>query len=126
MISRAHITSWRSKAPWATDARVEQDLPRDCRFFSDNFLAREISFRGGTALHKLYFNLPRRYSEDIDLVQVNAGPIGPIMNAVRTKLDAWLGNREWKQGKGRATMYFRFQSETKPITQLKLKVETNT
>lgn len=26
MIPRSHITAWRSRAPWATDAQVEQDL----------------------------------------------------------------------------------------------------
>jgi predicted nucleotidyltransferase component of viral defense system len=129
MIPRAHITAWRSKAPWSTDAQVEQDLVI-CRviveLFSDELLAREVAFRGGTALHKLHFNPPSRYSEDIDLVQVNAGPIGPIMDAVRARLDPWLGKPQWKHGKGRATFFYRFDSETKPITPLKLKVETNT
>jgi len=129
MISRAHITAWQSRAPWLTDAQVEQDLVVSraiVELFSDGFLAREVAFRGGTALHKLLFKRPTRYSEDIDLVQVNAGPIGPIMDAVRGKLDSWLGNPQWKQGRGRATFYYRFQSETKPITPLRLKVETNT
>jgi predicted nucleotidyltransferase component of viral defense system len=129
MISRAHITAWQSKAPWLTDAQVEQDLVVSraiVELFSDSFLAREVAFRGGTALHKLHFERPTRYSEDIDLVQVNAGPIGPIMDAVRGKLDSWLGNPQWKQGRGRATFYYRFQSETKPITPLRLKVEMNT
>ncbi len=129
MIPRAHITAWRSKAPWSTDAQVEQDLVI-CRaiveLFSDEFLTDEVAFRGGTALHKLHFDPPSRYSEDIDLVQVNAGPIGPIMDAVRARLDPWLGKPQWKQGKGRATFYYRFESETKPVTPLKLKVETNT
>jgi hypothetical protein len=26
MIPRAHITAWRSQAPWPTDAQIEQDL----------------------------------------------------------------------------------------------------
>ena len=43
MIPRANITAWRSKAPWSTDAQVEQDLVI-CRavvdLFSDEFLAR--------------------------------------------------------------------------------------
>jgi hypothetical protein len=94
--------------------------------FSDGLLTREVAFRGGTALHNLHFDPPSRYSEDIDLVQVNAGPIGPIMGAVRDRLDPWLGQPQWKQGKGRATIFYRFESETKPITPLKLKVETNT
>ena len=129
MIPRAHITAWRSKAPWSTDAQVEQDLVISrviVELFSDELLTREVAFRGGTALHKLHFNPPSRYSEDVDLVQVNAGPIGPIKNAMRARLDSWLGKPQWKQGKGRATFFYRFESETKPITTLKLKVETNT
>lgn len=129
MIPRAHITAWRSKAPWSTDAQVEQDLVI-CRavveLFSDALLAREVAFRGGTALHKLHFNPPGRYSEDIDLVQVNAGPFGPVMDAVRRTLDPWLGKPQWKQGQGRVTFFYRFESETKPVTPLRLKVETNT
>lgn len=129
MIPRAHITDWRSKAPWSTDAQVEQDLVV-CRtlvdLYSDELLAREVSFRGGTALHKLYFDPPGRYSEDIDLVQVNAGPIGPVMRAVRDRLDSWLGTPQWKQGHGRVTFHYRFESETMPVTPLRLKVEINT
>jgi len=75
VIPRAHITAWRSAAPWATDAQVEQDLVI-CRaltdLYSEELLAREVAFRGGTALHKLHFDSPARYSEDIDLVQVPA------------------------------------------------------
>ncbi len=129
MIPRAHITAWRSKAPWSTDAQVEQDLVI-CRavvdLFSDELLAREVACRGGTALHKLHFNPPGRYSEDIDLVQVNAGPVGPVMDAVRARLDPWLGKPQWKQGHGRVSFLYRFESETKPITPLRLKVEANT
>jgi predicted nucleotidyltransferase component of viral defense system len=129
VIPRAHITAWRSKAPWSTDAQVEQDLVI-CRavvdLFSDELLARQVAFRGGTALHKLHFNSPGRYSEDIDLVQVNAGPFGPVMDAVRARLDPWLGKPQWKQGQGRVTFFYRFESEAKPITPLRLKVETNT
>lgn len=129
MIPRAHITAWRSAAPWATDAQVEQDLII-CRaltdLYSEELLAREVAFRGGTALHKLHFDSPARYSEDIDLVQVNAGPIGPVMQAIRVRLDSWLGSPQWKQGQGRVTLYYRFESETRPVTPLRLKVEINT
>ena len=44
--------------------------------------AREaLAFRGGTALYKLHLTPPARYSEDIDLVQVAAGPIGGVSPA---------------------------------------------
>jgi predicted nucleotidyltransferase component of viral defense system len=129
VIPRAHITAWRSRVGWSTDAQVEQDLII-CRtlveLYSDELLAREVALRGGTALHKLHFDPPGRYSEDIDLVQVNAGPIGPVLNAIRARLDPWLGEPRWRQGQGRATFLYRFESETRPVTPLKLKVEINT
>ena len=54
----------------------------------------------GTALHKLYLHLPRRYSEDIDLVQVQAGPIGPIYDGVQKVLNPRLGSPSRKRGPG--------------------------
>ena len=60
---------------------VEQDLLISraiADIFSHGGLKQSLAFRGGTALHKLFLETPRRYSEDIDLVQVNTGPIGPV------------------------------------------------
>jgi predicted nucleotidyltransferase component of viral defense system len=58
MIPRAYINEWRSHAPWRSDAQVEQDLII-CRalleIFSHPLLAQQLVFRGGTALHKLFF-----------------------------------------------------------------------
>ena len=59
-------------------------------------------------------------------MQVNAGPIGPVMRAIHARLNSWLGVPQWKQGHGRVTFSYRFDSETRPVTQLKLKVEINT
>lgn len=129
MIPRAHVTAWRAQAPWATDAQVEQDLVV-CRalvdLYSDDLFSREVAFRGGTALHKLFLRPAARYSEDIDLVQVHAEPIGPVLRAMRARLDSWLGEPGWKQGQGRVTFVYRFESEMRPFTPLKLKVEINT
>jgi hypothetical protein len=69
---------------------------------------------------------PARYSEDIDLVQIRAEPIGATMNALREVLDPWLGKPQWKQNEGRVTFYYRFDSEDNPPIRLRLKVETNT
>lgn len=129
MIPRAHITAWRTHAPWSTDAQVEQDLVISraiVEVFSDPLLADNLAFRGGTALHKLHLAPPARYSEDIDLVQVKGGPIGEIMTALRQRLDSWLGAPRRKQSEGRMTMIYRFDSEIPPITPLRLKVEVNT
>jgi predicted nucleotidyltransferase component of viral defense system len=129
VIPPAHITAWRKHAPWSTDAQVEQDLII-CRaiveIFSDPVVHDRIAFRGGTALHKLYLAPPARYSEDIDLVQVEAGPIGPLIDVLRQKLDSWLGPPRRKHSEGRVTLMYRFQSEIPPITPLRLKVEINT
>ncbi len=129
MIQQAYITAWRAKAPWATDAQVEQDLALSrvlVEIFGDEDLRAQMAFRGGTALHKLFLKDPQRYSEDIDLVQVKAGPIGPAMKALRRRLDPWLGEPQWKQGAGRATFFYRFASEIPPVTPIRLKVEINT
>ena len=48
------------------------------------------------------------------------------MDALRATLDPWLGKPKWKQGEGRVTFTYRFQSEDVPPVPLKLKVETNT
>lgn len=82
--------------------------------------------RGGTALHKLYLGPASRYSEDIDLVQIRPGAIGPLIDNLRLRLDTWLGEPRRKQSEGRMTMTYRFNSEIPPITPLRLKVEVNT
>ena len=67
MIPLAQITQWRQTAPWSDDLQVEQDLILSriiIEIFADPFLYQELAFRGGTALHKLFFTPPARYSED--------------------------------------------------------------
>ena len=129
MIPRAHITAWRAHAPWATDAQVEQDLVISralVEIFSDAALAAAFAFRGGTALHKIFFQPAARYSEDIDLVQIAAEPIGPALDALRARLDPWLGTPQRTRGEGRVTLAYRFEAEGLPVTRLRLKVEINT
>ncbi|MBU1743247.1 MAG: nucleotidyl transferase AbiEii/AbiGii toxin family protein, partial [Proteobacteria bacterium] len=103
MIPRANITAWRSVAPWPDNAQVEQDLVISralVEMFRHPVVADQAVFRGGTALHKLFVQPPGRYSEDIDLVQREGGPIGPLANAIREMLDPWLGQPKWKVGEG--------------------------
>lgn len=59
--------------------------------FNDDYLREELRFRGGTALNKLHFPEPLRYSEDIDLVRTSKGPIGPVLDRLRQVL-GWLGD----------------------------------
>ena len=128
MIPRDYITEWRSQAPWVQDIQVEQDLVI-CRalveIFSHPVLVEALAFRGGTALYKLYLKPAARYSEDIDLVQKRAAPAGPVMEALRSVLEPWLGIPRWKQTEGRVTLVYRFESEDAPPINMKLKVEIN-
>lgn len=129
MIPLSAITAWRSHAPWFEDAYVEQDLALSralVELFSEPIIAAHLAFRGGTALNKLHFTPPARYSEDIDLVQVAPGPLGDIMTVMRERLTPWLGEPKWKQSQGRVTFAYRFESEVPPVTPMKLKVEINT
>lgn len=127
MIPQAYITEWASQVPWQTNEQVEQDLVI-CRalveIFSDEFLAKSLAFRGGTALHKLYLNPQPRYSEDIDLVQITAEPFGPMVDRLRERL-AFLGDPARKQKENNFTLQYRFESEFPPVQNLRLKVETN-
>lgn len=78
MIPKMHITAWSRHAPWAEQRQIEQDLIISraiVDLFSHPFLAQELRFRGGTALNKLHFPEPLRYSEDIDLVRTSEGLI---------------------------------------------------
>lgn len=129
MIPRDFITEWRAHAPWIEDSQVEQDLVISralVELFTHPVLSKALAFRGGTALYKLYLKPAARYSEDIDLVQIEAQPAGEIMDALRSMLDPWLGRAQWKQTEGRITFSYRFASEGPTPLPLKLKVEVNT
>jgi predicted nucleotidyltransferase component of viral defense system len=129
MIPRDYITAWRKEASWVQDIQVEQDLVISralVEIFSNPVLSKALAFRGGTALYKLFLKPAIRYSEDIDLVQVQAEPAGPIMAALHETLNPWLGQPATKQNAGRVTFKYKFNSEGAPPIPLKLKVEINT
>lgn len=129
MIPQANITAWRSTVPWADDAQVEQDLVLSralVELFGESTLEGKIALRGGTALNKLFIQPPSRYSEDIDLVQAAPGPIGTILDAMRKRLDHWLGLPKRSSSEGSVTLLYRFESEIPPVRPLRLKVEINT
>ncbi len=128
MIPRAHITAWRTNAPWPENEQVEQDLIVSralVELFSDSVVADGLAFCGGTALHKLFVALPCRYSEDIDLVQLRAGSIGPLPDAIRERLDPWLGTPRYKRSRGRVTLGYRYHCTFEPVQRMRLKVEIN-
>lgn len=127
MIQRAFITQWGTVVPWSSPRLVEQDLII-CRalvsIYSDPFLKEHLAFRGGTALHKLYLEPQPRYSEDIDLVQVNAEPIKETIDHLRAVL-SWLGEPVVKQKKHNNTLVFRVQPTDVGAGEIHLKVEIN-
>jgi predicted nucleotidyltransferase component of viral defense system len=127
MIPQAFVLAWAQEAPWSTNEQVEQDLVI-CRalveIFSDPFLQENLAFRGGTALHKLYLSPQPRYSEDIDLVQINAEPFGKIADQIRKRL-AFLGTPTVRQKENNFTLSYRFETTFPPVQLLRLKIETN-
>lgn len=127
MIPEIAIKEWKKTYPWQSDYQVEQDL-LICKalvaIYNDEFLAKELAFRGGTALHKLYLSPQPRYSEDIDLVQINAGPIKQILQRLGEVLN-FFPNKEVKQKRFNNTVLFRMESEIPPKIQLRIKIEIN-
>jgi hypothetical protein len=82
MIPMAYLQQWSAFAPWPDLRQIEQDLiicRALCDLFSAPKLAGRIAFRGGTAINKLLFEQPLRYSEDIDLVQTHPEAIGETL-----------------------------------------------
>ncbi len=129
MIPKAFINEWRDHAPWRLDAQVEQDLVIS-RALVDMYSVPEVrerlAFRGGTALYKLHLRPAARYSEDIDLVQIDEAPIGETLDLIRGVLDPWLGTPKRMFKEGRVNLVYRFKSEDSPSFKMRLKIEINT
>ena len=128
MIPRANVTAWQASAPWPMDSQVEQDLVLSralVEMFREPRLQERVAFRGGTALHKLLFDPPGRYSEDIDLVATVAGPAGDLFDPVRAVLDPWLGVPQRSRSARGITIIYRFETTSLPVQRMRLKVEIN-
>ncbi|MDN5871459.1 MAG: nucleotidyl transferase AbiEii/AbiGii toxin family protein [Nitrococcus sp.] len=128
MIPAMNIIAWGHVAPWAEQRQIEQDLIISralVELFSDDFLRGQLRFRGGTALNKLLFPAPLRYSEDIDLVRTTHGGIGPILDRIREVLDPWFGHAAFDQSPVAPKLNFRADAEDGGPP-LRLKVEINT
>ena len=127
MIPLAHIQQWTAHAPWPDLRQVEQDLiicRAMCDLFNHPQLQGKLAFRGGTAINKLLFVRPLRYSEDIDLVQTQPETIGGIIDGVRDAL-SWLGRCNRDQALHTTHLVFKFTPEAGGGS-LKLKIEINT
>jgi predicted nucleotidyltransferase component of viral defense system len=127
MIPINEIRAWSNVVPWINDEQIEQDLVI-CRslleIFSNEFLSKNLVFRGGTALHKLFLHPQSRYSEDIDLVQKDAAPIKEVIIRLR-KAFSYISEPVIKQKANNNTLLFRYNSENTTPISLRLKVEIN-
>jgi len=131
MIPKAYIDAWAStEAPWQEDTQVEQDLIISrilVELFQSEFLREHIAFRGGTALHKLFFSSQVRYSEDIDLVQIIEAPIKPILNEIAEQL-SFLGSKDDRNVEPSShswTAYYSYDTENPPPPTMNIKIEIN-
>lgn len=127
MIPQQNIVAWSKVAPWSEPKQVEQDLiiaRAIVLLFSDPFLHDELRFRGGTALNKLHFPKPLRYSEDIDLARTKEGASKPIWDRVHDLLDPWLGDPEYFRSPVAPAMRYTVSAADGSST-IRLKVEIN-
>jgi predicted nucleotidyltransferase component of viral defense system len=126
MIPNQNIIAWSKVAPWSELRQIEQDLiiaRAIVEIFSDPFLREELRFRGGTALNKLHFPEPLRYSEDIDLARTKEGPSKPIWDGIHALLDPWLGEPEFFRSAVAPALRYTVLAEDG--TQIRLKIEIN-
>lgn len=89
MIPEAFIIGWQKEAPWQSNDQIEQDLILSrilVEVYNHPFLSENLLFRGGTAISKMYVKKPLQYSEDLDFVQVKAGGIKDIVEAIQQTL----------------------------------------
>ena len=75
-------------------------------------------------MHKLYLSPATRYSEDIDLVQIKAGPIKPIMKRLKEVITFFEEPRKTQVKGHGARVLYRFTSEYEEL-RLRLKLEIN-
>lgn len=132
MIPRPYVTEWSTQAPWPAERQIEQDLILSrliVEIASDELLANELAFRGGTCLHKLHLAQPARYSEDLDYTRTSEEPkLGDCLTALR-RIAAGIGLRERRRrfpshDSDMACIWFQTDPEAgeAPIT---IKVEIN-
>jgi predicted nucleotidyltransferase component of viral defense system len=127
MIPRAYITEWQEKTPWQLPEQIEQDLLISqalVKIYQNELLASHLAFRGGTALYKLFMNPATRYSEDIDLVQIKAGPIKEIVRNLQAVF-AGFEKSTVKRAENSFKLFYHYASEIEPVQKMRIKIEIN-
>lgn len=95
MIPAAYIQEWSQKVPWVGRDQVEWDLILMrvlIEIFKHPLLREKLACRGGTVLNRVHLPAPVRFSEDIDLVQLEGEPIGPVLLRFEKCWSHCLGN----------------------------------
>jgi len=127
MIESFYLDEWRQYAPWVPLYQVEQDLIINralVNLYQSSKIRESLIFRGGTALNKIYFNPPTRYSEDIDLVQIKPEPIGETIDEIRKALDPWLEEPKRKITERCVKLLYKYQSQENRSAKLKIEINT--
>lgn len=128
MIPQRYIIEWANYVSWSEPRQVEQDLIITralLDLYSDPLIRKSLAFRGGTALNKIVFNPPSRYSEDIDLVQILPEGIGPTINRIQDILEPWLGKPKNKDFSAICSVLY-YKTISEDGFPIKIKVEINT
>jgi predicted nucleotidyltransferase component of viral defense system len=126
MIPKPVLDHWRQHAPFPLDQQVEQDLIISrslVEIFNHEHLKDRIAFRGGTALNKLIFPKPLRYSEDIDLNRLEKGAAKPLIISVREAMMPVLGKESsFKATKNSLKFWYSYQAIDGTSKQLKIEI----
>ncbi len=129
MIPKAAIVQWGTTRSWPNPSAIEQDLllaRMIVEIYNHPRLASELAFRGGTCLHQVVLDTPRRYSEDLDFVRRTNTGIGPVLDALRdVAAEVGLHVRGTDIGQ-HPKMRLVTASEENPELTLRIKVEINT
>lgn len=128
MIPKNAVDTWRKHFPNDLDNHAEADLLLSkviIDLYSDPFIQNHLALSGSTALQKLYFDTPHHYSENLELVQINPGPIDDILEQVKNKM-GWLGKPTCKIADGRVILYYKFESPIDEKINPRIKLEINT
>lgn len=127
MIPRAFITEWQSRVPWPESYQVEQDLILSrlmIEIAENRLLKDEFVMRGGTCLHKVHLNEPRRYSEDLDYVRRTHSGIKPYIGELRVIADR-LGLAFSNVDRSGSMVHVYLDAEASGGGRIRIKVETN-
>lgn len=126
MISRNFLKEWEETSPWRTQDMIEQDLIIEkvlAELYKMPLVRKNLAFKGGTALNKLFIDPQARYSEDIDLTLVKRIPIKKTIDQLRDAIDPWLGKPKFKHSRFSFKLFYPYIAISGE--QVKLKVEIN-